>query len=383
MRFYSLFTIILVLLAAVSICPAMDGAVKLGALYNMTGAMSPIDEPAAKGAKLAVKLFNNKGKTLKGKKLELELIDTKTDPEAQKKAADKLVSIPVSAGLGYGDSNPVLICAPVFQDNKIPFLTSGATDPQLPEKIGEYMFMAPFGDNAQAYAIADFAHKRLKARNVVLWTNESTTFTKALAKYFEERFLSLDGTRIQEKKFKGDQEDFSPMIRELEESDFPVDAIFISGNPHNAKLTVGQLRKAGIELPILSGDGFDADLLTLLPDPAAAEGVYFTTHVYLKSSRPEVRSFVEAYKKEYGKAPESSFAALGFDAVNLLINAIERAKSPQGPDTAKALGQTSHFKGVTGDISFSEKSRVPAKTVTIMTVKDGHYEQAESWTPDQ
>ena len=39
-------------------CQAEESSIKLGALYNLTGGMSPIDAPASRGSLLAVKLLN-------------------------------------------------------------------------------------------------------------------------------------------------------------------------------------------------------------------------------------------------------------------------------------------------------------------------------------
>ncbi|MFC1834801.1 ABC transporter substrate-binding protein, partial [Thermodesulfobacteriota bacterium] len=288
-----------------AVCGAEEPAIKLGALYNLTGGMAGIDTPAFRGSLLATKLLNLKGGLLNGKKLELVVVDTKTDTKKAAEGAAKLVSIPVVAGLGYDDSDSVLAAAPVFEKHKIPFLTAGATDPELPKKIGKFIFMTPFGDNDQACAMANFAYKSLKARNVVLWTNDSTDFTRVLAKYFKECYARLGGKIVLEQKFKAGLKDFSAFIESLKKLSPQPDAIFVSGNPEDAPGTVDQLRNAGIKLPILSGDGFDANLLTLLPKPKNAEGVYFASHAYFKSKRPEVVAFVKAYEKAYGKAPQN------------------------------------------------------------------------------
>ncbi len=363
-------------------CIADNPSVKLGALYNLTGGMAAIDAPSSRGSLLAAKLINKQGGVLNGSKLEVIVTDTKTDLKVVTQSAQKMISVPVVAGLGYGDSDMVLAAAPAFQQHGIPFLTTGATDPELPEKIGRFMFMTPFSDKDQAYAMADFAYDDLKARRVVLWTNESTVFTRTLATYFKERCLARGGAIVDEQLFKADRKDFSSFVQHIQKLSPQPEAIFVSGIPEDAVPTVEQLRKAGIMLPVLSGDGFDADLLSLLPDPKDAESVYFASHAYFGSKRPEVIAFVDAYKKEYGKPPENSYAALGFDAVNLLADAIQRAGSPDSKAVAKALSKTNHFKGVTGDISFTRPGRVPVVPVAVMGIKEQSYQLMTSWTPE-
>lgn len=91
----SLLTIILIMVTLVPATgySAQEPTVKLGALYNLTGGMSSIDSPACRGSLLAVKLLNKKGGVLAGRTLELVVIDTKTDLQAAKSGAAKLVSI--------------------------------------------------------------------------------------------------------------------------------------------------------------------------------------------------------------------------------------------------------------------------------------------------
>jgi branched-chain amino acid transport system substrate-binding protein len=88
-------------------------------------------------------------------------------------------------------------------------------------------------------------------------------------------------------------------------------------------LTVKQIREAGLNLPIVSGDGFDTELVTSVPGDKLANDVYFSTHTYRENNRPEVVAFVAAYEKE-GRPPENAFAALGFNAVGLIADAIQR-----------------------------------------------------------
>ena len=208
---------------------------------------------------------------------------------------------------------------------------------------------------------------------MVIWSNKSTRFTKILAAYFKERYLALGGEILKELSFKEGRRDFSALVRAVKNLSPQPDAVFISGNPGDAVPIVSQLRDAGIKLPLLSGDGFDVDLIARLPRPEDASEVYFASHVFFGAKRPETIAFVNAYRREYGTAPESSFAALGYDAVDLLALALDRAGSTDPSAVAIALAGTRGFKGVTGDISFTRPSRVPVVPVSIVGVKDRTY----------
>lgn len=354
--------------------------IKLGAMFNLTGGMAPIDLPAYNGAKLAAKLINETG-GVGGRRLQLIRVNTRTDLKTVFGETEKLLARGIDAGLGYGDTDYVLEAAPLFQRKEIPFVTSGATDPQLPAKIGSCLFMTAYGDDDQAFAIAEYAYKKLKVRKAVIWTDASMAFTRILAGFFRERFEKLGGKVVEEDYFKHGDTDFSPQIKRLKALSPQPDAIFVSAVPDEAVLTVDQLRKAGIVLPILSGDGFDADLPAKLQSPDVCNRIYFATHSYRGVQTRRVQSFIEEYKREYGKEPENAFAALGYDAVSLIADAARRAGSTDPKALTEALAATKSFQGVTGEISYTRAGGVPLKPISIVGIEDARYRVMETWKP--
>lgn len=372
----------IVLLTVFVACSAFgQDAVKIAGLYNLTGGMSSIDAPALNGAKLKAKLINDAGGVLGGKMLEVIGYDTKTDQEATAISAKKALSEGVIAGIGYGDTTFVMAAAPLFQEKGVPFVTSGATHPMLPQWVGDYMFMTPFGDDDQSFAIADYTVNKLNAKNIVVWTDNSMDFTKALSKFFKQRAEELGSTIVLEDFFMMGDKDFSAQIARLKNTDPKADVVFISAIPNEAGLTVKQIREAGLTLPIVSGDGFDTELVTTVPGPELANDVYFSTHTYREDTRPEVLDFIKAYEAEYGRQPENAFAALGFDAIGLVADAIERAGTTEGKALRDALAATKGYKAVTGEITYARPSGVPVKGVSIISVHNGKYKVEEVWMP--
>jgi branched-chain amino acid transport system substrate-binding protein len=381
MRKKLLFTVLGIGLSLLLVFPVLGAeTIKVGALYNLTGGMSSIDAPALNGAKLQAKLINAKGGLL-GKQIEVIGIDTKTDQKAAATGARKALADGVIAGIGYGDTTFVMAAAPLFQQKGVPFVTSGATHPMLPQWVGDYMFMTPFGDDDQSFAIADYTVKQLNAKNVVVWTDNSMDFTKALSKFYKQRLKELGANVVTEDFFMMGDKDFSAQIARLKNASPKADVVFISAIPNEAGLTVKQIREAGLSLPIVSGDGFDTELVTTVPGDKLANDVYFSTHTYREDNRPEVLAFIKAYEAEYGRPPENAFAALGFDAVGLIADAINRAGSTEGKALRDALAATRGYKAVTGEISYTRPSGVPMKGVSIISVHDGKYKVEEVWFP--
>ncbi|OPY63150.1 MAG: Leucine-specific-binding protein precursor [Syntrophorhabdaceae bacterium PtaU1.Bin034] len=352
---------------------------KIAALYNTTGGMSSIDGPGLDGVKLAAEMINQKGGLLRGRKVEIIAFDTKTDARLAAEAAREAVKMGVVAGVGYGDSTYVLAAAPVFQSAGIPFITSGATLPDLPKVIGNHLFMAAFGDDAQAHAVADFAYKTLKARSVVVWTDSTMAFTSALSGYFKQRFTARGGKILDDEPFPSGKKDFSQLVERLKRT--KPDAVFIAAIPDEAGLTVKQIRQKNIFMPILSGDGFDTDLILTIPGKELADNIYFSTHVFRGEIRKEVVDFAAAYKRLHTKEPDNAFCALGFDAMNLLADAIERAGTIERKALTSSIASTKGFRGVTGDISYGQPGKPPEKPVAVIGVMKGTYRTAEVWRP--
>src|SRR5688500_8789247 len=65
--------------------------IKIGAPFNVTGALSSLDAPALNGVKLKAKEINDAG-GINGKQIELVIYDTKTDPTVIASTASQLLN---------------------------------------------------------------------------------------------------------------------------------------------------------------------------------------------------------------------------------------------------------------------------------------------------
>ncbi len=111
--------------------------------------------------------------------------------------------------------------------------------------------------------------------------------------------------------------------------------------------------------------------------------MYFTTHVYLGYDNPDaaVVAFRNDYQAAYHGEVPSAFAALGYDATNLLAEAIRRAGSAKPGKVETRLAGVLDFKGVTGEIGYPGGSRIPLKSVSIIEINSGLLSLADQFTP--
>ncbi len=358
------------------------GAIKIGMLYNMTGAQASLDAPSANGAKLAAKEINAAGGVL-GKKIQLVAYDGKTDAATIGNAATQLTQTDkVVAMFGFSDSDMTMAAAPTAAKAGVVFVTSGATSPKLPDQVPDYLYLACFGDNVQAAAGAEYAADALKAKTVYLLIDKGMEYTLLLGKYFKERFVELGGKVILEDNYQTGDKDFSAQITKLKGQKAKSDLLYIASGPDDVGTIVKQFRDAGIKAPIMGGDGYDTPLLVQVAG-AGAENVYFTTHSLMDADlgTDAVKKFIAAYQTEYKAPPENAFAGLGYDTVKLLADAITRAGSADPKAIRTALQATKGLAGITGSVTFQEGSRIPQKGVTVILVKDGKFTLAQEVVP--
>jgi branched-chain amino acid transport system substrate-binding protein len=360
--------------------PAGD-PILIGGVYNLTGGLSSLDNPARDGSLLAVAELNAAGGLL-GRPVELVVEDGKTDLTAVTNATRKLIEEDqVVALVGLTDTSFAIPVADVAQDSAKPFLTVGATAPVI-TLAGDYVFMLPFGDNVQAAVGAEYAAAQ-GWTTCGLMLDDQMDFTKFLAAYFVDRFDDDDigGQIIAEVTYATGDTDFSAQLTEIQNLDPQPQFLYISSGPQEIGTIVKQVRDLGIELPIVGGDGYDTPLLVELAGPAA-DGVVFATHQGVYGESPTADAFRAAFEGEYGTPPPSVFAALGYDGVLLMADAITRAGGTEPEAIRDALAATSGFEGITGTVTYEAGSRVPNKGCALIEVREGRFELIENVTPE-
>ena len=85
---------------------------------------------------------------------------------------------------------------------------------------------------------------------------------------------------------------------------------------------------------------------------------------------PAVAKFVAKYKARWNGEVPGAFSALGYDAVGVLVDAIKRAGTTDGPKLRDALAATKDYPGASG-MTTLDQDRNASKAATIIAIKDG------------
>jgi len=352
--------------ALVGLTAQAASPIKIGEYGSLTGKEASFGQSSHKGIVLAFEELNAAGGAL-GSPLQLVTEDNQTKPGESATVAKKLITRDkVVALLGEVASGRSLEAAPVAQKARVPMVAPAATNPKVTQ-TGNYVFRVCFIDPFQGTVMAKFAKEDLKATRVAVLSSVSNAYSVGLAKFFRETFTAGGGEIVAEKNFSEGDKDFRAQLTAVKASG--AEAVFVPSYYTEAALIVRQARELGINVPFFGGDGWEAPQLLQIGGDAL-EGCYYSTHFSPENQDPTVQQFVAKFKERWNGETPDAFAALGYDAAYVLVDAIKRAGSTEGPKLRAALAETKDFAGVTG-VTTIDKNRDASKPAAILAIKGG------------
>jgi len=347
-----------------------DGdVIKIGVFEPMTGANAAGGALEIEGIKLANKLYPE----VLGKKVELVLVDNKSDKVEAANAASRLVEKDkVTAIIGSWGSSLSMAAGDIVKKAKVPTMGTSCTNP-LVTKGNEFYFRVCFIDPFQGTVMANYAYSTLKAKKVAIVQEVSNDYAIGLAKYFTDSFKKLTGDPdciVAVTNYNTGDQDFTAQLTNLKAKN--PDVIFAPGNFTESALVIKQAKQLGITAPFIGGDTWETpEFLTIGKE--AVEGATFST--FFATERPitkESEKFLTEYRKEYGGKEPAAVAALGYDAYIILLDALTRVGAADSVKLRDELAKTKDFQGAAGVINFDE-NRDAVKSAVIKEVKDGKF----------
>lgn len=215
--------------------------------------------------------------------------------------------------------------------------------------------------------MANFSYRTLNARTAAIYIDNTSDYSKNIAKTFEEQFLRNGGQIVAiEAYFPGDT-DFTTTLANITLT--KPDVIFIPGYYQEAGKIIRQARDMGIQAPLLGTDSWDSLKLVTFAGADALNNTFFSNQYSADDPDLQSRRFVNSYRSEYGYTP-NVFPALGYDAVYMIADAIKRAGSTDGTQIASALAQTRNLRGITGTLTV-DNDHNPIKSAVVIRLIDG------------
>jgi len=332
----------------------------IGSYMPVTSPFATYGDSSVKGMRMAVEEINGKGGVL-GKKIRLVVEDDEGKPDCVEKLTEQK-DIPVI--IGEVASKCSLAASDICQRKGIPMVSTASTSPKVTEK-GDYIFRVCFTDDFQGLACARLAHD-LGFDRAAVFVDQTNDYSIGLADRFSQAFQEFGGRVVDRENFSEGDKDFNAQLSKMKT--FDPDVIFVPSYYQEAGLIATQARQQGMRQTLIGGDGWDSPRLIEIAGNAV-EDCLFLTHSCNTAEEPVMQEFVKAYQAKYAVEPDA-LAALGYDALCIVVDAIRRAGVAEPKPIRDALAQTKDFPGATGTITIDEQ-RNAKKAAYALVIKDG------------
>ena len=369
----------------------------IAAIFPMSGKLAPFGTEVLNGIQLALERSKDGGET---PSIGLIVKDTESDRAA---FLDELSDV-------LSDDRPLAVIGPLLSKNlpvmaemaertRIPLITPSATTPNL-RRFGSYVFSTALTYGHQAKRVADYASREQHYKRIAILYPDSA-YGRDLTRLFTQEIRQQDGEIIASESYKEGDTDFRAVIARLKAEDLkkygvevliendptkaPVkavgkknkrllyspgfDAVFIPGRSLDVGLLAAQLAFFDITVPLLGTNGWNTPDFARVAD-RSVEGSVFVDGFFSDSASPVVQEFVERYRKRFQATP-SLFAAQGYDAARLAVEAIKRGATT-GEGVRDYLMMQHDLPSLSGPSGFSADGTLN-RHVFLIQVKQGKF----------
>jgi branched-chain amino acid transport system substrate-binding protein len=364
----------LALVFAVSGCKgkkAADDVIKIGVFEPLTGANAGGGAMETEGIRLANELNPTVQVGGKTYKVELVVVDNKSDKVESANAVQRLIDKDkVNVILGSWGSSLSMAGGEVAK-GKVPSIGLSCTNP-LVTAGNDWYFRVCFIDPFQGTVMANYAFNELGAKTAVIVQEVSNDYSVGLAKFFVDNFTRLTGNPnaiLATVNYNTGDQDFSAQLTTIRSLN--PDVIFAPGNYTESALVMKQARELGITVPVIGGDTWETPEFIDVGRERVEGAVFSSFFAAEYAGTPEAKAFLDAYAKKYNKEP-ASVTALGYDGYLVALDAIKRAGSTDPAKIRDAIATTSGFVGATG-ITTLDKNGDATKSAYIKAVDGGKF----------
>jgi len=362
--------------------------IKIGINAPLTGDIPKVGE----GTKFAAQMWLEDvkaagGLAVGGKKYPVELVieDNEAKAESAVKVNTKMITEDeVLVIVGPQASKQAVPAGGVAENYKTPMITPWSTNPDT-TKDRPFVFRAPFLDPFQGPVVANFITNEFKFKKAAVLYDVASDYPKGLAEFFKKAWEDLHGpgSVVAYESFTTKDTDFSSQLTKIKSSGAQV--LFTPQYYNEVPLIVQQAHQLGWKKPIVGSDSWgSAETVTLCGKDCY--GLFFTTHYAAAGATGATKTFIDRYKAKYGYVPDD-VAALTWDSLQLIKKAIQDTGGLTGnlkkdrDNLRVAMSRVKKFKGITGEMTFTEEGD-PIKCAVIVRISDkGQFEFYKSVCP--
>lgn len=347
--------------------------VRIGASAPLTGPQAHIGKDNESGTRMAIDDANAKGIVIGGHKIHFELIseDDQADPKTATIVAQKLVDNKVSGVIGHLNSGTTIPASRIYNDNGIVQISPSATATAYTAQGFKTAFRVMANDAQQGRVLGEYAVKNLGAKKIAV-IDDRTGYGQGLADEFI-KVAQASGAQIVAHEYTNDKAyDFTAVLTAVKGKQ--PELLFYAGMDPQAGPMAKQIKALAMKLKFMMGDGgYTPQFIKLAGD--AAEGSYASLPGVPLDKMPGGKDFEKRFVAKY--QPIQLYAPYCYDAVNVMIAAMQKADSTEPAKYLPALANIS-YDGVTARIQFDEKGDLKGGAITLYQVQNGQWHPLET-----
>jgi len=354
---------------------AQETVVRLGHVAPTSGGIAHLGKDNENGARMAIEELNAKGITIAGRKIRFELLaeDDAADPKQGTAAAQKLVDSKVVGVIGHLNSGTSIPASKIYSDAGIPQISPSATNPRFTRQGYKTTFRVVADDVHLGGTLGKYAVNQVKGKSIAV-IDDRTAYGQGVADEFEKGVKGAGG-KIVGREFTNDKAtDFTAILTSLKAK--KPDVVFFGGMDAVAGPMLRQMKQLGIDAKFMGGDGICSGELPKLSAGSMGDGQVVCAEAggVEGEAKKSLEEFNARYKAKFN-ADVQIYAPYVYDAVNVMVAAMQKANSTEPAKFLPVLAATSGYKGVTGVISFDEKGDIKNGALTLFTYKGGKRDQ--------
>ena len=302
------------------------------------------------GARLALEQWNERGGYLR-RKIPFEF-DVANDNGLWGSSGNEIIKMAykdsVWAILGTIDGANSHIAIRVALKAEVVMMNTGDTDPTFIETNIPWTMRCIGDDRQQAYLLMDYIIRKMGYKRIGI-IRSSNRYGRFGVREVRDSARRLGSPVALEMAYRVGAGDYSLQLERLKAAN--LDALIHWGDAEDSALVLNQMRKMGMNQPYFASDRTVSDAF-LKAAGANAEGVVCGYPWNPERKDPKLEEFRDAFRKRFGAEPET-YAAHGYDGMNILIWAIQVAGLNRAKIRDVLAYRSKPWPGVTGDIPFS------------------------------
>lgn len=347
----------------------------IGAIVSATGATSALGAQERNVLEMMEGYINGGGGVL-GRPVDIVIEDDESETSKAVTAANRLIDQEnVVAIIAATGSPSTLAVKEITAEIGLPQIAMAAANDITDKAPMEWIWRTPHKDAMAVARALTYVSDTLGVANIAVLHDENafgSSGATEIAKTAGDYGLTIVATE----SYKTNDTDVTAQLTKIK-GESP-EALVVWGTNPGPALAAVNMKQLNMDIPYVGSHGIaNAKFIELAAD--AAEGVVFPAGRLLVPSsitdpdQKEVTDlFVERYEYEYGEAP-NTFAGYAFEAITLLVDAIERAGGTEPAAIQEALNSTTGFVGPDGIYNYSatDHDGLSADDMIIVRIENG------------